>query len=397
MLRSKVNKWSWFAFALMIVPGVAHAVDLPSPYTFEAGPLGTLQFSGGADAYAYALSGAGSDASLGALGTNKRSGIEFLNGLIQLQKPDGLVQFNLQVGAVGSQTLGARPSGPSIQTFSTGPVRTASITIAPIKNLSISAGQLGSVEGFESGVDWENFNLLTTSLWYVENSQSVGVKVSYTYGPASGTIIFGDGFDTNVWNYLQLKLSYAFNDNNNLTLYGATNLGSTGLGARFYGNATTPYNSITVASAGVANVVNSSMVGGYHIFTMGDLTLVPELQYTWTKANPSVGVQDFSSHFGAALFANYKFGESSFSLGGWAQFFSSNGRDFWFVNPGAQGYSLAIGPTWTPTWGKKHLFVRGDVGWLHLTNTGREGTVAFGSNGDKRDQVTLLIEVGALF
>jgi hypothetical protein len=382
---------------LAFAPGAALAVDLPSPFTFEAGPLGTLQISGGADAYAYALSGAGSESNLGTLGTSKRAGVEFLNGLIQLQKPDGLIQFNLQVGVVGSQTLGSRPSGPSIQTFSTGPVRTASITIAPTKNLTISAGQLGSLEGFESGVDWENYNLLTSSLWYVENSQSVGVKVTYTYGPASGTIIFGDGFDTNVWNYLQLKASYAFNDNNNLTLYGATNLGSTGLGARFYGSATTPYNETTVASAGVANVVNSSMIGGYYIFTMGNLTLVPEVQYTWTKPNSSVGVHDFSSHFGTALFANYKFGESSFSLGGWAQYFSTNGRDFWFVNPAAQGYSLAIGPTWTPAWAKNHLFVRGDVGWLHLTNTGRPGTTAFGASGDQRNQVTLLVEVGALF
>jgi Putative beta-barrel porin-2, OmpL-like. bbp2 len=307
------------------------------------------------------------------------------------------VRFNLQVGAITSLTLGTKPSATSVQTWSTGPVRIATITIAPIPNLTISAGQMGSVEGFESSVDWENFNLLTTSLWYVENSQSVGVSATYTWGPASGTIIFSDGFDTNVWNYLQVKGSYAFNDNNNVTLYGATNLGSTGLGARFYGNATTPYNSTTVASAGVANLVNSSVVGGYYTFTMGDLTLVPELQYVWTKKNPAVGVADFSSHFGAAVFANYKFGASPFSLGGWAQYFSSNGRDFWFVNPGAQGYGIAIAPTWTPDWGKKHLFVRGDVGVLHLTNVGRPGSVAYGSSGGERNQATFLVEVGALF
>jgi Putative beta-barrel porin-2, OmpL-like. bbp2 len=397
MIRSKSNKWPAFALALAIVPGAAHALDLPSPITFEAGPLGTLQFSGGMDAYAYGLTGAGDGTNPGALGTSKSAGVEFLNGLIQLQKPDGLIRFNLQVGAVGSLALGTKPSAPSIQTFSTGPVRTASITIAPTPNLTISAGQLGSLEGFESGVDWENFNLLNTSLWYVQNSQSVGVSATYTYGSASGTIIFGDGFDTNVWNYLQLKGSYAFNENNNLTLYGATNLGSTGLGARFYGNANTPYNRTTVASAGVANLVNSSMVGGYYTFTSGNLTLIPEVQYAWAKKNTAVGVTDYSSHFGVALFANYKFDESPFSLGGWAQYFSSNGPDFWFVNPGAQGFGLAIAPTWTPAWGKKHLFVRGDVGWLHLTNTGRPGTVAYGSSGNERDQATFLVEVGALF
>ena len=99
-----------------------------------------------------------------------------------------------------------------------------------------------------------------------------------TYEGLSGTVIFGDGFDTNVWNYLQLKASYTFNDNDNVTLYGATNLGTTGLGARFYGNATTSYYSTTVGSAGVANLVNSSVIGGYYTFTSGNLTLVPEVE-----------------------------------------------------------------------------------------------------------------------
>jgi hypothetical protein len=213
----------------------------------------------------------------------------------------------------------------------------------------------------------------------------------------TGTAIFGDGFDTNVWNYLQLKLDYTINDNNAATLYGATNLGTTGLGARFYGSATTPYSETTVRSAGVANLVNSSMIGGYYTFTAGSLTVVPEVQYVWSRRNASVGLTDDSSHFGAALFANYKFGDSPFSLGGWVQYFTSNGSAFWFLNPGAKGFGMAIGPTWTPAWANKHLFVRGDVGVIHLTDVGAPGSVAYGSNGRERNQATFVIEAGALF
>ena len=202
-----------------------------------------------------------------------------------------------------------------MQTWSTGPVRTAYVTLAPTENFTISAGQIGSVEGFELSIDWENYNLFTTALWFVENSQSVGVKATYKLGSLTGTIIFGDGFDTNVWNYVQLKADYTINDNNAVTLYGATNLGTTGLGARFYGNATTPYSETTVRSAGVANLVNSSMIGGYYTFTAGNLTLVPEVQYVWSSKNASVGLTDYSSHFGAALFANYKFGEFALLFG----------------------------------------------------------------------------------
>jgi hypothetical protein len=400
MMRLKLDTWSVFAFVAAIAPATAHAADLPSPITFEAftaGPLGTLELSGGADAYGYALTGAGSDTNKGLLGTSTSVGVQFMNGLVELQKPDGLLRFTVQVGAVNSLTLGTKPGPPSIQTWSTGPVRTAYVTLAPTENFTISAGQIGSVEGFESGIDWENYNLFTTAIFFVENSQSVGVKATYKLGSLTGTIIFGDGFDTNVWNYLQLKADYTINDNNSTTLYGATNLGSTGLGARFYGSATTPYNQTTVASAGVANLVNSSMVGGYYTFTAGNLSLVPEVQYVWSSKNASVGLTDYSSHFGAALFANYKFGDSPFSLGGWAQYFSSNGSAFWFLNPGAQGFGMAIGPTWTPAWANKHLFVRGDAGVIHLTNVGAPGSIAFGSGGRERNQATFVLEVGALF
>ena len=252
-MRLRLKHWP-MALAVALAPVAAHAVDLPDPLSFDAGPLGKLELSGGATGYAYALTGAGDETNKGLLGTSTSVGVQFLNGLIQLDKPDGLLRFTVQAGAVNSLTLGTKPAPPSVQTFSTGPVRSAYVTVAPTPDFKISAGQMGSVEGYELSVDWENFNLLTTSLWYVENSQSVGVKATFTSGAFSGTIIFSDGFDTNVWNYLQLEASYTINDNNDVTLYGATNLGTTGLGARFYGNATTPYRSTTVGSAGVANL-----------------------------------------------------------------------------------------------------------------------------------------------
>jgi hypothetical protein len=239
--------------------------------------------------------------------------------------------------------------------------------------------------------------MMTTSLWDVENAQSVGVTATYTYGPFAGSIAFSDGFDTNAWNYLQLLASYSINDNNELSLFGATNLGATGLDAQFYGSATRPYRSSTVAAAGAANLVNSSMIGGYYSITSGNLTLVSEVQYVWSTRNPNVGLTDYSSHFGVALFANYKLGESPFSVGGWLQYFTSNGNQTWFLNPGAQGYGMVVGPTWSPGWAKKHLFVRGEVGLLHLTSVGNPGSVGYGSAGSDRNQATFLAEVGVLF
>lgn len=385
------------AALLTVCPTLAYAVDQPDPFSFEAGPLGTLQLSGGADGFAYGLTGTGDGLNKGLLGTSTSYGVQFLNGLVKLEKPEGPIQFTIEAGAVNSLTLGTRPKAPAVQKWSTGPVRSAYLTVAPTPDLTISAGQIGSLEGYESGIDWKNFNMMTTAIWDVENAQSVGVSATYTHGRFNGTVEFSDGFDTNVWNYLQLSAGYAINDDNNITLFGATNLGATGLGAKFYGNATRPYSASTVAAAGAANLVNSSVIGGYYVLTLGNLTIVPEVQYVWSTRNTKVGLTDYSSHFGAAVFANYQFEGTPISLGGWLEYFTSNGHETWFLNPGAQGWGMVIGPTWSPEPTKKHLFVRGEVGLLHLINVGIPGSVGYGSGGTGRNQATFLAEAGVLF
>ncbi len=375
----------------------AWAFNPPSPIKIDGGPLGDLQLSGGADGYAYLLSGTGSATTPGLLGTDKMAGGEFMNGLIEVQKSDGLIQGTIEVGSTTNFVLGLKPSQTSVQTFSTGPLYAGYLTLAPSPNFTISAGHLGSLEGYESGVDWNNFNVLTTDLFEVENSQSSGVNATATFGPISGTVEFTDGFDTKVFNYLQASATYTINSANVLTLFGGTNLGRTGLNARFYGNATTAYSSNSVGLAGAANFANSSIVGGYYSWTMGNLNVVPEVQYVWANKDKTLGLTGDSGNFGAAVFANYQFGKSPYSIGGWVEYFDSNGPDAWFLNPGSRGFGVSV----TPTWQGKYLFVRGDVGFLHLTSLGDTTNPAYaggyGSDKKGRNQATFLIEAGILF
>lgn len=379
----------------LAAPPAALAFNGPSAIKIDGGPLGTLQLSGGADGFGYATTGTGSSTSPGLLGTDKATGLEFMNGLVELQKSDGLIQGTIIAGATTNFALGTKPSQTSVQTFSTGPIYNAYLTLAPSEHFNISAGHVGSLEGYESGIDWNNFNVLTTDLFYVENSQSTGVTATVTYGPVSGTVTFGDGFDTLVWNYMQLSATYTADSNNALTLYGATNLGKTGLGAKFYGNANLAYNSsgATVGGEGVANLANSSVVGAFYSYTVGNLNIVPEVQYVWAKKDPSLGLTSDSGNFGAALFANYQFGKSPYSLGGWVEYFASNGPDSWFLNPGSKGFGVSL----TPTWQGKYLFLRGDLGLLHLTDIGTAGSPGYGSDMKGRNVGTFLVEAGVLF
>ena len=111
----------------------------------------------------------------------------------------------------------------------------------------------------------------------------------------------------------------------------------------------------------------------------------------YAEADHAIGLDKFSSNFGAALFADYQFGTSPYSVGGWAEYFSSNGPDLWFVNPGAKGIEVSD----TPTWQSGHLFARADLGILHLTDVGTGS--GYGANGTDRNQATGVIEAGLLF
>ncbi len=387
------------AAASLLALQSAQAFNGPTAINIDGGPLGPLALTGGADGYLYGLSGTGNSANYGLLGTDKATGAEFLNGLIQVQKASGLLQFTIEVGATNALILGGKPNSTSVQTFSTGPLYAGYLTLAPTKSLSISAGQLGSQEGYESGVDWNNANLLTTDIFAVENSQSRGIEATYTVGPVAATIEYGDGFDTGVWNFVQALATYTINSNNVLNVFGATNLGRTGPNAHIYGSATTPYNQSFVGGYG-PYYVNSTMLGAYYSYTMGNLNLVPEVQYVYAKPDAILATQSgnpalnkFSSNFGAALFADYQFGKSDYSLGGWGEYFTSNGPDNWFINPGAQGVGISVSPTWQD----KNLFVRGDVGLMHLTKFSNNGSRGYGNDGGSRNQADFVVEAGVLF
>lgn len=384
-LKGRLLGFGVVAGVSLMAMHAAYAFNGPSQIQIDGGPLGPLQISGGVDGYFYGLSGTGDSFNPGLLGTNKSLGANVANALIEIQKSSGTLQFTIEVGSNGGAvSLGTKPGQTSITTFTTGPLYAGYITIAPPNSpVTVSIGQLGSLEGYESGVEWNNANQLTTDIFAVQNSQSRGVSLAYTQGPVSATVTFGDGFDTGVFNFLQFLGTYTFNATNNLNIYAAGNLGKTGPLAYAYGGSnTTSYG---------ANYVNSNMIGAFYSYTMGNLNIVPEVQYVYAKADQSVGLSKFSSNFGAAVFADYAFGTSPYSIGAWAEYFSSNGPDFWFIAPKATGEGVSVSPTYQ----YKDIFARADLGLIHISNV--PYGARYGSDGRGSNQFTGLLEAGLLF
>ncbi|OYY02046.1 MAG: hypothetical protein B7Y73_09770 [Acidocella sp. 35-58-6] len=381
-IRRQLLGLGFVAASSLLALNAAQAMSGPTAIQIDGGPLGALQLSGGVDGYGYyynpSLSGSSSN------------GANVANGLIELQKTDGVLQFTVEIGSNGGAIglgAGTKPAQTSITTFTTGPLYAGYVTIAPTGlPITISAGQLGSLEGYESGIDWNNPSQLTTDIFQVQNSQNRGVNINYTSGPISATLQFGDGWDTGVFNFLQGLATYTIDSSNAMNVYFAANLGTTG-------NNTFAYGGSTGGSYG-PYYANSDMIGGFYSYTNGNLNLVPEVQYVYAKANNKLGLTKSSANFGAALFGTYTFGTSPYSVGGWVEYEKSTGLDNWFAGANSElaGFSVA------PTWQYKDLFARANMGVSYLLNNKYDG-MSYGYGNKNNGKIALVgtLEAGVLF
>ncbi len=395
-MRRQLMGIGFAAASSLLALHAAQAMSGPTAITIDGGPFGQLAISGGVDGYGYYFTQSNDDGNLPF--SDKSHGANVGSALIELQKTTGILQFTVEVGSNGgATTLGTAPTQTSITTFTTGPLYAGYVTIAPKDTpFTFSIGQLGSVEGWESGVDWNNANQLTTEIFYVQNSQSRGVSANFTKGPINATVIFGDGYDTGVFNFVQALATYTINSNNAASVYGAANLGRTGNNTFAYGGGTTgeaPY------------YVNSDMIGAFYSFTAGNLNLVPEAQFQYAKGSVKSGIGTFdedgnfhskgTSNFGAAVFADYTLGTSPYSIGAWGEYWTSKGAENWFIGPDSEG----IGASVTPTWQYKDLFARVDAGYLYLLHNKDNNGVryGYGNDGTNHGMFTGTLEAGLLF
>jgi len=392
--------------ALSFICAPAYAVDGPKPVDLDGGPLGLLNFSAAADGYFYLQSGT-SDNSHTSIAGSKEAGDEVNAWMVQLRKSTGLVQFTVQLAEYQDINLGTnKPSQVNGNRYTTGPLRTAFVSLAPTPDFKFSVGQIGSLEGYESAFPWNNPVAFRTVLNDPQNSNSRGVEADYAHGPFSGSLVFGDGYDTGVWNYLQYLATAKIDSSNSITIYGGVPLGTTGPNTFAYGEGG--------ASGGGANgnggqgqlaAVNSTMVGGWYTWKSGDLAITPEVQGQWTQrltkyANVvSGGVSDNipkgTGNFGAALFATYQFGDSPYSIGGFGEYARSYGsgpQDAWFIAPNASLLGFAVAPGYQ----YKQLFSRVNIGYVHLLNSGTPAA-GFGNQGTGKNQGVVTLEFALVY
>lgn len=388
-IRRQLLGLGFITASSIMAMSAAHAMTGQSNIKVDGGPLGQLEMSGGFDAFGYTMTNNGPN--------SHQSGTRVDALFLELQKTTGVVQFTVEMGNDngGGIALGTQPSGISpMNTRSMGPVKQAFITIAPTGiPLTFSAGVMDGLEGYESSTSWQNVSLYTSALCYTTTSNQLGVNANYTQGPVDITLQFGDVADTKVFNFLSGLGSYTFNSNNVLSVYFGANLGRTGVNAHTNIPAASSWSSSAVGSGNT--MVNGNVFGTYYSWTHGNLNLVPEVQYAYAKPDQKVGITKFTSNFGAAVFGDYSFANTPYSVGGWVAYEKSLGsQNTWFLGPNDESIAFAVSPTWQ----YKYLYVRGNLGIIHLLHNTSEGTTfGFGNNSNKKTQVSAALETGFVF
>ncbi|HVC52265.1 MAG TPA: outer membrane beta-barrel protein [Stellaceae bacterium] len=368
----------------------------PNPYSVDLGPLGKTYITGELTGIGFGQTNPTSAASaLGAgIPANRTWEADLSNGMVQIQKTDGLFQYFIQAGGYSFPVLGVPYADASHTTSNTfGLLPQAYVKLVPNDNWSIEAGKLPTLIGAEGTYTFQNMNIERGLLWNQENIFNRGVQINYSTGPLALSLSWNDGFYSNDYTYLTGAATWTFNSTNSLTFAGGGNTATT----------TTTIPSATGPVAGIFN--DQQMYDISFLHTSGPWTLNPYIQYTHAPAVPALGTTTSGSTYGAALLVDYTFDSSTMlggmSLGGFslpfrAEYISSDGSTA--TGPNLLGYgagSKAWSLTITPTYQYKIFFTRVEASYVGADKTA-PGSV-FGFSGNDKSQFRGLIEAGFLF
>ncbi len=360
------------AAAPLGTPSMTGPLNAAAPNMFDAGPFGKLAVNG-------ILSGFGVWQN-NPVSTDSGGTADISNGQSFLQKPTGVVEFYLQAGAYNLPSLGT----PILTTKDTvsdlyGPLPVAYIKLAPKGPFSFQAGKLPTLIGAEYTFTFENANIERGLLWNQENVITRGVQVNYTKKKLAASLVWGDGFYSNRWNWLTGALTYTFNAENALEFVGGGNLGQTE-----YSTFATP-----------ATQNNSAIYDIIYTHTAKNWMVQPYFQYTHVPVYYGIGVGRATSSQSEAIIGDYTLPHHLF-VAGRLEYISTTGN----VNDGSANLlygpgSNAMSVTITPTYQNKAFFTRGDVSFVHAGSS--TAGDAFGGHGTDTSQVRGMLEAGFLF
>jgi hypothetical protein len=315
-----------------------------------------------------------------AVSGDRSARVDASNAEIILQKPDGLIQYYLQVGAYSVPALGTFyvSSGKAVDKLWS-PLPAAYIKIAPTSSFSLLAGNLPTLIGAEYTFTFENINIERGLLWNQENAINRGVQANYSVGPLSASLAWSNGFYSRSYTWISGLLAYAINSANTVSFVGMGNAGFSK-----FSNFATP---VLQNNGQIYNLI--------YTYTSAPWIIQPYFQATVVPRKPEIGAFKTTSTLGGAVLASYALTENFF-LAARAEYIGSTGgktdgaANLLGYGPGSEAWSVTL----TPTYQYKQFFVRGEASFVQAMSY-VSGDV-FGNHGANPAQVRGLIETGLL-
>ena len=358
----------------VLMPGMAGPLlPNPVPQVFKTGFIGDVYVSGAISSFFQMQNGI--------LPGDKKYQADICNSQVFIQKPEGILQFFIQVGSYSIPAVGI-PYFRAVKATDIfyGILPQGYLKIAPSKNFSVLAGKLPTMIGAEYTFSFENMNIQRGLLWNQENAVNRGLQLNYSKGPLTLALSGNDGYYSKKYNWLWGSATYAINTNNTIALIGGGNTGTTTVS--------------TLATPLYQN--NQQIYNLIYTCNTGHFTILPYAQYSTVPHNTKLGTAQHASSYSGAIFVKYGAPASGFSLPLRLEYIhttgtASAGAPNLLYGPGSNAWSVTL----TPTYQHKRFFGRTEFSYVQANNI--TPGFAFGAAGDNKMQTRLILEIGMLF
>ncbi|MCX8075521.1 MAG: porin [Aquificaceae bacterium] len=331
----------------------------------KADPLGTLKLSGALTVY-------GTYTNNKILPDEKKTSYDVGSALLKIEKPAEPFGFTLIGGAYAVPVLGLPFANTSTTTdpFSALPVAYGEYTL--MKDVSIQAGKLPTIIGYESAFTYQNNYIQRGLVWNMQPVVHHGVRLNYNLKPIVVKLGINDGFytlsTTSAKPAIEGSVSYKLSDDNAFS-----------------------FNFILPSKSSKPNVTasptNKRELNLLATYKVDKTSIGVDLMYVEAPKDDEAGVIAKAKASGAALHLSYEL--DSYKISGRVEYVKDDeddgGSDLVGLGDGNKGWTLTV----TPSYKKGILFARGEISFVNANDP-------FTAK-DKKSQMKAGVEVGFLF
>ncbi len=344
------------------------SVALAQALELKLEPIGTVNVSGALTVYTiHSNNKIGED--------EKKTRYDAGSAIISLSKSAEPFGFTLMGGAYAFPVVGAELEKTSKSTESFSPIPVAYLEYSPMKGLSIQAGKLPTIIGYESAFTYLNNSIQRGLVWNMQPVINNGVRLTYSTDLFFVKLGVNDGFYTLSKKDPKPALEASL---------GLTPIkdGSIALNVIFPDKDSRP-NKTT--ADGPTNKRELNLVASY---TLDKLSLGADLLYVEAPRSNRAGVLEKAKASGVALHLSYDL--KPFKLSGRIEYVrdKSDAGDIDLVGLDKDGIE-ALTFTVTPAYTHGPLFLRGELSYVKADKS-------FTLNG-KKNQTRIGVEVGFMF